>query len=194
MNVASDIRHDELLTPIAEALLPLSESLAKTKRLCAVIKRLIAIGASVFLAGYAIVWSALLVLSIQNGLQTNTVVALISLLATGTCGGIGAFLGYRIFDDLVRNDAVFTAGQVKRLRAIALVFVLLFVIELAIPSNGLIMAYGGVGDVGIVDDALSYAGAPKINLSSLLFAAVFYCAAAIFEYASLLQQASDETI
>ena len=194
MSFSSGTQQDEAMTPIAEALRPLSASLTKAKRLCMAIKTLIAIGASLFLICYAVVWVLLLVLSLQRGIEGTTMAALVGFLATGICGGVGAFLAYKIFDDLVRRDAIFTARQVKRLKVIALIFALLFVIELLLPSSSLIIDSGGMEVVGLVDDSASYIDTPKLNLGSLLFAAVFYCASAIFEYASLLQQASDETI
>lgn len=103
-------------------------------------------------------------------------------------------MAYRIFADLVQNDAVFSRTQIKRLKRIALIFVLLFAIELVLPASDLLFTNGAVGSFGLVEIDNALSSMPRLNLSSLLFAAVFYCASAIFEYASLLQQASDETI
>lgn len=103
-------------------------------------------------------------------------------------------LAYRIFADLVQNEAIFTANQIKRLKGIALVFVVLFAIELVFPTSDMLLAGADAGYVGLASDNGVTLDMPTLNLGSLLFAAVFYCASAIFEYASLLQQASDETI
>lgn len=194
MDLSSSIAQGEGLTPIAKAILPLSASLTRARRLCKIIKNLIAIGGSVFFIGYAIVWTFLLVSALQGEAPGSAMGSLVSFLMTGLCGGAGAFLAYRIFDDIVRNESVFTANQISRLKSIALIFVLLFAIELIFPTGNMIINASGIEGIGIVNDATSFANAPRLNLSSLLFAAVFYCASAIFESASLLQQASDETI
>lgn len=194
MKSSSNISQSEELTPIAKAILPLSASLAKTKRLCNVIRILIAIGAAVFFVGYTIIWGLVLTLAIQNGLDSASGVSLASFLLMGICEAFGALLAYRIFADLVRNEAIFTMPQIRRLKGIALVFVALFAIELIFPTSSIFMLGAEEGFVGLVNDSTAIPSMPRLNLSSLLFAAVFYCASAIFEYASLLQQASDETI
>lgn len=185
---------DGALTPIAKATLPLSASLAKAKRLCKIIKGLIAVGALIFFAASILVWSLLLASSIQGGMGENAAISLASFLLTGICEAVGVILAYRIFADLVQNDAVFSRTQIKRLKGIALIFVLLFAIELVLPASDLLFTNGAVGSFGLVEIDNALSSMPRLNLSSLLFAAVFYCASAIFEYASLLQQASDETI
>lgn len=191
---SSIIEHDDELTPIAKATLPLSASLAKTKRLCKIIQMLIAIGGLVFFAGYAIIWVLLLISSFQSGIDGGAASSLITFFLIGACEAVGAFLAYKIFDDLVRNEAVFTPAQVKRLKGIALVFIVLFAVELIAPNNLMLLSGGEASYVGLANDSSAIPSMPRLNLSSLLFAAVFYCASAIFEYASLLQQASDETI
>ncbi len=184
----------EDLTPIAKATLPLSESLAKAKKLCKTIKLLIAIGAAVFFTAAIVIWVLLLASSLQGGIESDDVISLVSFLLVGVCEAIGVLLAYRIFADLVRSEAVFTPNQIKRLKGIALVFVALFIIELVCPTGDMLLAEANAGYLGLENEASTVSSMPRLNLSSLLFAAVFYCASAIFEYASLLQQASDETI
>lgn len=194
MDNPSSIQQNVEMTPIAKATFALSASLERARSLCRVIKVLIAIGALVYFAVYLLVWILLLIASLQTGFGGEESASLIAFFLIGACEAVGALMAYRFFSELVRDDAVFTSSQIKRLRRIALVFVVLFVLELVSPSSSMVMADGGAGQIGLVGDAASFPSAPRINLSSLLFAAVFYCAAAIFEYASLLQQASDETI
>ena len=132
--------------------------------------------------------------SLQGGIESDDVISLVSFLLVGVCEAIGVLLAYRIFADLVRSEAVFTPNQIKRLKGIALVFVALFIIELVCPTGDMLLAEANAGYLGLENEASTVSSMPRLNLSSLLFAAVFYCASAIFEYASLLQQASDETI
>ena len=194
MNSLSSTYQDESLTPIAKATFSLSASLTKAKKLCKTIEMLIAIGAIVFFAASIIVWVLLLVSSIQDEIIGSTAVSLASFFLMGVFEAIGVMLAYRIFADLVQNEAIFTANQIKRLKGIALVFVVLFAIELVFPTSDMLLAGADAGYVGLASDNGVTLDMPTLNLGSLLFAAVFYCASAIFEYASLLQQASDETI
>ena len=179
---------------IEQATLPLSMSLERVKRICAITKNLIAIGTVVFFAIFVACLAPVASSAFEHGVDAGVALYLSAQLLLAACGVTGAVLAYRIFSDLVRNDAVFSAEQIKRVRWISLLFVVVFI--LGFFSSPAEMVYTDVQDtyVGISSQSTQIVGSAHLDLGPLLFAAVFYCVSMVLEYGRLLQEASDETI
>lgn len=92
------------------------------------------------------------------------------------------FMTSLIFRDISRDDHPFSRKHSDRLKIIAL---LVIALVLVVPPFQMLLT------MIIAPD--SHAGA-SINLSGLVYSAVFYCLALIFEYGAELQQLSDETL
>lgn len=99
----------------------------------------------------------------------------------------------KLFEEVVKGNPPFSELQADRLRSIAIIalaFAILdflmsfcFVYEVK-PELG----FGMVANNGIAEPTLN------LNVGMLAFSAIMYSLSAIFRYAALLQQLSDETV
>ena len=98
-----------------------------------------------------------------------------------------------IFQEVVKGRPPFSEIQADRLRAIAIVSIAYVVLELLIsfgcafepdPALGFGVAVNNGVDVPTLN----------LNIGMLVFSAIMYSLSAIFRYAALLQQLSDETV
>lgn len=101
---------------------------------------------------------------------------------------------YRILKDIAQGNSPFEYVQVKRIRRIAWILVAYVVIDMISASN--LSAFISSGGFGIENS--SFHESPtlvlSINFGVLVSAVVVYGLSIIFEYGSVLQEQSDETL
>lgn len=115
----------------------------------------------------------------------------------GVMGAIIAFvlwIAYRVFDDVSKGESPFSRVQVKRIRWVAYVLLLYAVIDMLFPTGEAFLM-----QEGSFHFAYTVANGPNnpsisINIGTLATAIIFYCLSLVFEYGTLLQQLSDETL
>ncbi len=99
----------------------------------------------------------------------------------------------RLFDEVVKSDEPFSEFQADRLRSIAVVALAYVALDFLV-SFGFVyspmpeIGFGMVANNGIAEPTLN------LNVGMLAFSAIMYSLLAIFRYAALLQQLSDETV
>lgn len=98
-----------------------------------------------------------------------------------------------LFSNVIKEDSVFSEEQYLHLRAVAALALALFVFELAFTAG---FEYAAMPELGFGMVANDGIAEPTINLNigMLAFSAIMYSLSAIFRYAALLQQLSDETV
>lgn len=92
------------------------------------------------------------------------------------------FLASFIFQEMDREKTPFTKKTANRLRVISL---LIIAVNIIVPSLRMLLT------MIFIPSADFYM---EINLVQIIFAALFFCLALIFEYGAQLQQESDETL
>ncbi|MCI9495362.1 MAG: hypothetical protein HFJ67_06930 [Adlercreutzia mucosicola] len=98
-----------------------------------------------------------------------------------------------VFTDVVRGKAPFSTRQANRIRLIALLALLLVLLELAFTAS---VSYNLIPEVGYsigINDAYP-TDSINLNVGMLAFSAIMYSLSALFRYAALLQQLSDDTV
>lgn len=99
----------------------------------------------------------------------------------------------KLFDNVVNGTSPFSEDQADRLGAIAVMALSYFALD-AMCSFAFIanpfpeIGFGMVTNDGIAEPTLN------LNVGMLAFSAIMYSLSAIFRYAALLQQLSDETV
>lgn len=99
----------------------------------------------------------------------------------------------KLFDNVVNGTSPFSEDQADRLGAIAVMALSYFALD-AMFSFAFIanpfpeIGFGMVTNDGIAEPTLN------LNVGMLAFSAIMYSLSAIFRYAALLQQLSDETV
>lgn len=99
----------------------------------------------------------------------------------------------QIFTDVVKGNESLSVEQAHRLRFLAVMLFLLFILDLSYSAGVVLEVIPQAGYNIIVNDGIEK---PTINLNvgMLVFSAIMYSLSAIFRYAALLQQLSDETV
>lgn len=99
----------------------------------------------------------------------------------------------QIFTDVVKGNEPLSVEQAHRLRFLAVMLFLLFILDLSYSAGVVLEVIPQAGYNIIVNDGIEK---PTINLNvgMLVFSAIMYSLSAIFRYAALLQQLSDETV
>ncbi|MEC4184328.1 hypothetical protein VJ918_05835 [Adlercreutzia sp. R21] len=99
----------------------------------------------------------------------------------------------RMFTGAARDCMPFSEKQADRLRFVALLALLLVVLECFYTAS---MSYSIIPEVGYsigINDAYP-ADSINLNVGMLAFSAIMYSLSALFRYAALLQQLSDDTV
>lgn len=99
----------------------------------------------------------------------------------------------RLFSEAIKESRPFSAAQANRLRLIALLALGLVLLELVFTAGFSYVALPEVGYGIAINDGTSE---PTVNLNvgMLVFSGIMYSLSAIFRYAALLQQLSDDTV
>lgn len=99
----------------------------------------------------------------------------------------------KLFEEVVQGSPPFSEMQADRLRSISVIALAFVVLDLLmsfgfnhelLPEFG----FGMVANDGIAEPTIN------LNVGMLAFSAIMYSLSAIFRYAALLQQLSDETV
>ncbi|WP_296008706.1 hypothetical protein [uncultured Adlercreutzia sp.] len=98
-----------------------------------------------------------------------------------------------LFGDVVESDEVFSEKQADRLRAIALLALASFAVDLLQGFGAAFQLLPAMGVMVDVNNGMSVS-ASDINIGMLVFSAIMYSLSVIFRYAALLQQLSDDTV
>lgn len=168
----------------------IEQSLAHASHVCRVINGLL----TVLLVGAGLVWITALVMSLGQlgvlGFDGTSLIAYIVLYGVLVLGVL--IMLKLIFRDAINNETPFTEKQADRLRFIAFLALMFALLELAFTLGVTFEAIPSIGyDVvnrGSTEPVIS------INVGVLVFSAIMYSLSAIFRYAALLQQLSDETV
>lgn len=99
----------------------------------------------------------------------------------------------QLFQEIVVGKPPFSEVQADRLRAIAIIALAIVVLDLAMSIGFIYEPTPNLGFAVVVNDGIAE---PTININfgMLAFSAIMYSLSAIFRYAALLQQLSDETV
>lgn len=99
----------------------------------------------------------------------------------------------KIFSAVVKQSRPFSEEQANRLRFIALLALGLVILELVFTAT---VSYSVVPEVGYnigINDAYP-TDSINLNVGMLVFSAIMYSLSALFRYAALLQQLSQDTV
>lgn len=99
----------------------------------------------------------------------------------------------RLFSEAINESRPFSAKQANRLRCVALIAFGLVILELVFTSG---LSYTAIPEAGYGIAINNGASEPTVNLNigMLVFSGIMYSLSAIFRYAALLQQLSDDTV
>lgn len=98
-----------------------------------------------------------------------------------------------VFGDVVSRNEIFSAKQADRLRAIALLAIAVVAIDALQGVGATFQVFPAVG--GLVDvNGVQSKNITDVDVGMLVFSAIMYSLSAIFRYAALLQQLSDDTV
>lgn len=169
----------------------LTNALAKIRRVCRIF-RMCFFGASIALM---LCLAVLVVVTLQSylGSSQGAINSMIYSLTGGILLLLIAWNFTKLFNEVVVSEAPFSEKQADFLRAIAVIALSCFVLD-ALFSFGFIfepapeIGFGMVANDGIAEPTLNF------NVGMLAFSAIMYSLSAIFRYAALLQQLSDETV
>lgn len=151
---------------------------------------------------YCLVWLALVVLfsvltfspELVPSAQSIDVIPLLSCLLFGFLIAALLRVATLIFADVAKGESPFSHRQIKRIRIAALVFLVYVVAEMLIPSGGTTIVPEGDWHVAYSVSEEPSASVVDLNFGMLGAAVIFYCLSLVFEYGTLLQRLSDETL
>lgn len=144
---------------------------------------------------FAVFWAATTLTTLLGGLNA-TPYTLMGACYAFVYGGLGVLLLWKlvqVLKEVADDGAPFSVEQADRLKTVAGIALALVVLELAFTVG---FNYEIAPEVGYGFVANGGVDAPTINLNigMLVFSAIMYSLSAIFRYAALLQQLSDETV
>lgn len=169
----------------------LLKALGRMRKACRIIRNCFLGAEAIFL----IFWIMLIASSVSNQLSVGGIAmgSLAYMIAYGAFAVLLLWNLSMLFQEVVKGSMPFSDVQADRLRAIA-------VIALGFVALDILMSFGFVyeplpelGFGMVVNDGIAK---PTLNLNigMLAFSAIMYSLSAIFRYAALLQQLSDETV
>lgn len=169
----------------------LVNALSKAKRACVRVRWVLICATVLFACGWGISLIVLVIDCVEHG--PLSFVSLAYLLCYGSLVLAVFMVMLQAFSDVFRGGKPFSLPQADRLSFIALVALVFVVVELLFTAG---LSYDLIPEYGysmVINDGNSE---PTINLNigMLVFSAIMYSLSAIFRYAALLQQLSDETV
>lgn len=172
----------------------LEQSLKHASHVCRVINVML----TVLLIGAGLIWLTALVMSFAQlgaaGFDGMSLVAYIVLYGVLVLGVLAMLK--LIFKDAVNSETPFTEKQADRLRFLAFLAFLALMFALLEFAFTLGVTFEVVPRIGydVIVNRGSTEPVISINVGVLVFSAIMYSLSAIFRYAALLQQLSDETV
>lgn len=170
----------------------LGKSAQRAKRVCGVIRYLFIVATVLYVLSWAVSLVSLLASMMGAGFETMGASCAYTFLY-GALVVVFLLTMVRIFSDVVQGRAPFSENQANRLRLIAVLALLLVILELVFTTS---MSYNIIPEVGYslgINDAYP-ADSINLNVGMLAFSAIMYSLSALFRYAALLQQLSDDTV
>lgn len=146
---------------------------------------------ALFAAFWAAIVASLLFSSLGTGIDIGG--ALLYAIVFGAFVVLMLWNLTKLFDEVDKGNAPFSMIQAERLQTIAVIALAIMVLD-ALISVGFIfepmpeLGFGMVANDGIAEPTIN------INFGMLAFSAIMYSLSAIFRYAALLQQLSDDTV
>lgn len=169
----------------------LTLTLARAKKACRLIRSAIIVLMLLAIAACAVLGIGMLLEACKYG-----VYYLITTLYVFAYGGLVVLVLYKllqVFTEVVQGDDPLSEKQADRFGVIAFSSLMVVLLELVFTAGFSYVAVPEWGYEIIVHDGFD---GPTINLNigMLVFSAIMYSLSAIFRYAALLQQLSDETV
>lgn len=164
------------------------QALCKMKKVCEVIRACF-FGAVVVYLAFLIIATVGSIEGVSRGAGTEIVYTV----ASGFFTLLILWNLTRLFDEVVKSDEPFSEFQADRLRSIAVVALAYVVLDFLVSFGFMYspmpeIGFGMVANDGIAEPTIN------LNIGMLAFSAIMYSLSAIFRYAVLLQQLSDETV
>ena len=171
-------------------------SLQRTRKICKVCAVV-----SVVVCIIVLVWRIVGIFSLAfsifgSSYECSISLATSSLVILSLSGLItAAFLAVlsKMFSRVAKGTTPFSMEQVKRLRILAVLLVIFFVVEIATSFVSMQLQQIGV-DTGFFITGAEVNSFITVDFSSLLFSAVFLALSFVFKYGVLLQSLSDDTV
>lgn len=167
------------------------------------VSKAISLAFRVFFCIYCVIWIALVCIFAFSAFSKTAdgypmlmgIAPLISCLIFGFLMAVAIRFATLIFADVAKGESPFTTCQVKRIRWVAIVFLIYVVIEAIVPSGLASVVQNEALHVGYrISEAPLDVPVFKVNFGMLGAAVIFYCLSLVFEYGTLLQRLSDETL
>ena len=139
--------------------------------------------------------AALILITLLNGQETSSSV-IASVVYTTVGGGFAILILWNfslLFEAVVKGDPPLSEIQADRLKAIAIIAAAYVILDLLFSVRFIYepnpdLGFGMILNNGIAEPTIN------LNVGMLAFSAIMYSLSAIFRYAALLQQLSDETV
>lgn len=169
----------------------LQQTLASMSKICRAIRACFLALAGILAGGLA----ALILITLLNGQETSSSV-IASVVYTTVGGGFAILILWNfslLFEAVVKGDPPLSEIQADRLKAIAIIAAAYVILDLLFSVRFIYepnpdLGFGMILNNGIAEPTLN------LNVGMLAFSAIMYSLSAIFRYAALLQQLSDETV
>lgn len=169
----------------------LQQTLASMSKICPAIRACF-LALVVILAGGL---AALILITLLNGQETSSSV-IASVVYTTVGGGFAILILWNfslLFEAVVKGDPPLSEIQADRLKAIAIIAAAYVILDLLFSVRFIYepnpdLGFGMILNNGIAEPTIN------LNVGMLAFSAIMYSLSAIFRYAALLQQLSDETV
>lgn len=169
----------------------LQQTLASMSKICRAIRACF-LALVVILAGGL---AALILITLLNGQETSSSV-IASVVCTTVGGGFAILILWNfslLFEAVVKGDPPLSEIQADRLKAIAIIAAAYVILDLLFSVRFIYepnpdLGFGMILNNGIAEPTIN------LNVGMLAFSAIMYSLSAIFRYAALLQQLSDETV
>lgn len=169
----------------------LQQTLASMSKICRAIRACF-LALVVILAGGL---AALILITLLNGQETSSSV-IASVVYTTVGGGFVILILWNfslLFEAVVKGEPPLSEIQADRLKAIAIIAAAYVILDLLFSVRFIYepnpdLGFGMILNNGIAEPTIN------LNVGMLAFSAIMYSLSAIFRYAALLQQLSDETV
>lgn len=169
----------------------IGDELRRVRKVCRLIRSCSFAAMVILLAFWAIVIIGSIVEQVFSGVFAASTVVYMAAYAAFTTLILWNLT--MLFQEVVKGNPPFSQAQADRLQTIAIASLAYFVLELLISFGFVYEPDPSLGFGVAVNDGVDV---PTININfgMLAFSAIMYSLSAIFRYAALLQQLSDETV
>lgn len=167
------------------------QALGHMRKVCRVIRGCFTGSIAIFSVGLAVVFASSGVGQLQSGRDGGGAVACI--LIYGALAVLILWNLRQLFGEVVEGNPPFSEVQADRLRSISVISLGIVILDALLSFGFMFEAVPELGFGMVVNDGITE---PTLNLNfgMLAFSAIMYSLSAIFRYAALLQQLSDETV